>query len=202
MPPRSMGANPRPPIGPATPDAALRRAQGVFLALTIGLLLGGGMLAFLGLSRAGAVPLQPAPTPAAGGNGTGVDIFPVIVPIIGAIGLAVVVLAPRWMLRAAQTQWESRADDDAALTRVYGGFITLSTLQAAMLEGPGLLGAAAANITGNWLYLAAPLAAVVFLALLFPRTSRIHRWIDEVTGQPPTTSGAANQRQVADEEAA
>jgi hypothetical protein len=166
------------------------------LALVIGLLLGGGLLAFLGLSRAGAAPVQPAPQPFP----AGFDIFQFAVPILGALALAVVILAPSWLLRAAQTRWEARADDDAAMKRVYGGFIVLSTIQAAMLEGAGLFGAAAANITGNALYLIAPLVAVIFLTILFPRTARISRWIDEVTGHPPT--GPAIAPPAADEEAA
>lgn len=160
--------------------------------LAITLLLGGGVVAFLGLSRAGA-----GASAGAGGLGgatvpggfiatrsIGLDAFPIVVPVVGAACLAAVVLIPPFMVRSAQRRWESRADDDAATRRVYGGFVQLSVVQAALLEGPGLLGAVATYLTGNGFYLGAPLAAVVCLAVLFPRAARVARWIDEVTGRP------------------
>src|SRR6185295_67931 len=107
--------------------------------LAIGLLLGGGLMAFMGMTRANGAPASfpPPPPPAT----TGVDIFPVMVPIVGVTCLAGVVILPVMMVRAAQKRWEARADDETARHRVYSDFVSLSVLQAALLEGPGLMGA-------------------------------------------------------------
>lgn len=200
MPGRSLGAQSAgSPSTPRTPEAALRSAQAVSVMLAFMLLLGGGLMAFWGMTRASTEPSSfppPPPPPAT----TGTDIFPVMVPVVGAVCLAGVVVIPGVMVRAAQKRWEARADDEAAHHRVYSDFVSLSVLQAALLEGPGLMGSTVTYLTGNGFYLIAPAAAVVFLGVLFPRTARMERWIDEVTGHPPT--GQAAPPLHADDEAA
>lgn len=169
---------------PRSAEVALRSCQLVSLVLVIGLLIGGGVLGFLGLSRTSAAAL-PAGVAAGGSEGSGGGVsglLAIAVPALGAAALVVVLVAPIVMARAARRRWESRADDEAAMGRVYQGFVSLSVVQGAALEGPGFLGAVSTYLTGNWMLLLATLGSVVALAVLFPRAARIERWIDEVTG--------------------
>lgn len=180
---RAAGRPPAHPEPPRTAEVALRSSQLVSLILIIGLLLGGGSLGFLGLTRTeAAVPVsQPAGGGGVGGEGAS-GALTIAVPALSAAALVIVFVLPLVMVRAARRRWESRADDEAAMRRVYQGFVSLSVLQGAALEGPGFLGAVSTYLTGNWLLLLATLGSVMALALLFPRAARIERWIDEVTG--------------------
>ncbi|MDP1662315.1 MAG: hypothetical protein Q8L55_10415 [Phycisphaerales bacterium] len=170
----------RPPALPEPPrsaEVALRSSQLVSLVLVIGLLIGGGTLGFLGLTRTDAAA-QPTGTSSEGLSA----MLAVAVPALGVAALVVVFVAPMVMARAARKRWESRADDEAAMGRVYQGFVSMSVVQGAALEGPGFLGAVSTYLTGNWMLLLATLGSVVALAVLFPRAARIESWIDEVTG--------------------
>lgn len=188
-------------------DAALRQSQIITLALIIGLLLGSGVLGFMGLTNAGSASTAPStptyqpPLPAVPSSQSSLtDVFAVMVPSVWVVMLCVVVFIPGFMARSTRTLWEARADDEAAMGKVYQGFVKLSIIHAALMEGPGLLGAVAALLTGNALMLLAPLASVVVLALLFPRTSRLNRWVEEATGTLPV--GAPPTASITDDEAA
>lgn len=160
---------------PQTAEAALRSSQLVIMVLIIGLLIGGGALGFLGLTRAGAA----GGTAARGSSG---DVLTIVVVVSAVLALAIAALGPKLMLRGAQRRFESRSDDDAAMRRAYQEFMSASVLRGAALELPGLLGAVATMLTGNWLMLLATLGSVVALAATFPRGALIERWLDEVTG--------------------
>lgn len=195
-----------------TAELAVRQSQIITLTMIIGLLLGGGTLGFMGLKTLGGGGLSggtPAPStpslpppPAAQGAATLTDIFSIAVPVLWVAMLAVVVLAPGFMARSARKRWEARADDDAAMRRVYQGFSIMSILQAAMMEGPGLFGAVATLLTGNALFLLAPLGSVIVLATIFPRASRMNRWIEEATGVPPFRDAFGGAPNLPDDEAA
>lgn len=169
-------------------DAALRKVQVVGLALIIGLLLSGGLLGFWGLTKAASIANAGGtakPVSGGGPSGTGgVDPFLWLLVGVGALSLTFVVLAPGLLVKQARKQWEARADDESAMSSVYQGFLSLSVLQFAMIEGPGLLGAVVTLITGNWLMLIATGVSVLMMAALFPRRSRMERWVEEVTGAP------------------
>lgn len=168
------------PEPPRTAEAALRSSQLVSMVLIIGVLIGGGGLGFLGLKRAGAPVVQP--TGNTGMSGANGDAYTVVVLIAAALALAVAYWGPGLVMRGSQRRFESRADDEAAMARVFQGFMTASVLRGAALELPGVLGAFATMLTGNWLMLLATVGSVVALAVTFPRSASIERWIDEVTG--------------------
>jgi hypothetical protein len=193
-----------------TAELAVRQSQIITLAMIIGLLLGGGTLGFMGLKTLGGLsgtpapstPPLPPPLPAAPGAATLTEIFSIAVPVLWVVMLAIVVLVPGFLARSARKRWEARADDDAAMRRVYLGFSTMSILHAAMMEGPGLFGAVATLLTGNALFLLAPLASVIVLTALFPRASRMNRWIEEATGVPPFRDAFGGAPNLPDDEAA
>jgi hypothetical protein len=163
----------------------MRGAQIISVGLLIGLLLGSGVMGFMGLTRAGNAPAPGGVVPSgpAGSPPASSDPFVWLVIATGVCGLVLVMLLPGLLAKQARKLWEARADDEMAMRRVYQGFMSVSILQAALLEGPGLLGAVATMLTGNALLLLAPGLAVVFLAALFPRRSRFDRWVEEVTGE-------------------
>lgn len=154
----------------------------VCVALIIGLLMAGGVMGFMGLSKAGGAGATPGGAAPAGGASAASDPFVWLTIGTGFVSLLIVMLLPGLMAKQARKKWEARADDEMAMRWVYQGFVNLSILQAALLEGPGLLGAVATMLTGNTLLLLAPGLSVLFLAALFPRRSRFDRWLEEVTG--------------------
>jgi len=179
--------------GPVTADSVVRLCQVLYVVLVVGLLVGGGVLGFMGLSRAGALtplgipaaPPAPGAVPAAAapaGSGAASDIYWIVLAVSMVGTVAVCVGAGWWLKQQAAVQWSSRADDDAATARVYHGFMQRAFVRAAAVEGPGLAGAAFALITGNGLLLLATAASAVTMAALFPTGARMDRWIEEVTG--------------------
>lgn len=167
-----------------TAESVVRYCQVICIAMLVGLLTGGGVLGFMGLTRAGALTASPPPNvqPSPPAAATPTDIFPWTLLVIAVAGVVVAVLAGVLLLRQARAQWAARADDEAAMARVYRGFTTRCMVRAAALEAPGLMGAALTLLSGNWLMLLATLGSVIALTVLFPTPGRMDRWVEDVTG--------------------
>lgn len=152
----------------------LRQVQIIGIALASGLIMISAVLG--GFAFANVTQPQPA----------------LLAPLAGVVALAlpVSVLAgiaiKSSIYQQARLAW-LRQNKDAANNPVEhfeNAYTMAALLQMAMLEGLGVLGAACVLITGEMLFLAAPLAAIVGMGLVFPSEGKFQGMIDQLSRPP------------------
>ena len=82
-----------------------------------------------------------------------------------------------------RTLWQSDSSHVDLAARVHGGFMTLTILGAAMIEGVGLFGALIYLTTANAFGLVASGVTIVLLLILFPTQDKAQRFKANITGQ-------------------
>ena len=84
-------------------------------------------------------------------------------------------------LRNKYQACDSRESQEEELVK---GFLTLTLIGAAIVEGIGLFGIVITLITGTWLTIVAPAIGLMLLCLLFPSRDRYNQFASNITGQP------------------
>lgn len=152
----------------------LRQVQIIGIAVVSGLIMISAVLG--GLAYANVTQPQPA----------------LLAPLAGVVALAfpVCVLAgiaiKSSIYQQARLAW-LRENQDAASNPVEhfeNAYTRAALLQMALLEGMGVLGAVCAFVTGEVLFLAAPLAGVVGMGLVFPSEGKFRGMIEQLSRPP------------------
>ncbi|MEM1165099.1 MAG: hypothetical protein AAGI30_02280 [Planctomycetota bacterium] len=106
------------------------------------------------------------------------------VAVIGvAIGTTVAQVVIRGgVIASVRAAVEQAANPDEAVSRVGQAFTGLTIIRAAMFEGWGLFGVVSLMLTGQWVFVLAPLASVVGIASVFPTRDRFGAFLDRVLG--------------------
>lgn len=112
-------------------------------------------------------------------------LFAVLVPAMGVMILPAALLFGSLFAVAARQQWPKNREHGRAGDWLMNQFATLTIVRIAMIEGFGMLGAVALLLTSNWAFIAAPLLAVLIIALLMPSEAKIRVFIARVTGEIP-----------------
>lgn len=145
----------------------------IALALVLGVLIFTAIVVTMTLNRTGPV------------SGVSAPMFTLITIASGATTLPFAAAFGPIFAAAARRQWPARRDEPHAGDWLVNQYAVLTIIRLALAEGFGLLGAAGLMVTGRWPFLAAPLIAVVFMAVFFPTQARARAFITSVTGQVP-----------------
>ena len=108
--------------------------------------------------------------------------------LLALLGLAFAEAAAYVVLRAVflkrvREEWTGAVADETSVPGVLGAFVTLSLIGAAMAEGIGLFGTVILMLTGAWLAIIAPAAALIVIAFLFPTHGKFTSFASNVTGR-------------------
>jgi hypothetical protein len=99
------------------------------------------------------------------------------------VSIGAAVLGPRFAVARARARWEARADDASGERAIFDAFVGVSIVQAALIEGWGILGGVTLLLTGQWWALAAPVLAVaLILTRAVPTRDRLMEFAYNVTG--------------------
>lgn len=109
--------------------------------------------------------------------------FAIVVPGLFVATLAASIVVGRALQTQARQQWDATSPPKDAVTFVMPKFEVQSILRGALLEGPGLFGAVATMLTGEYLFLVVPGLSLLGLAATFPTRDRVRDFVDRVTGQ-------------------
>lgn len=150
----------------------LRQAQiicGAFVAglVTVSVVLGG-------LAYAGVASVTPALLP----------------PLAGAVALALPasvllgIAIKASVQQQARLDWLRERDEGDPMARFEGVYGRGTIVQAALLEGFGVLGPVCAFVTGQMLFMASPLIAILGIGLIFPTEGKFRSMVDRLTRPP------------------
>ncbi len=157
----------------------LRTIQVIGAALVAGILV---MTATMGaVAYARTAPAAPALlAPLAGAAA-------LAIPVCVLLGIAV----KASMLQQARTAWlrgeyggVRPGPDGGAVTTFEEAYVRGTLIQMAAIEGFGLLGAVCALVTGQLLFLASPLLAVIGIGLIFPTEAKFRATVERCTRPP------------------
>lgn len=122
----------------------------------------------------------PAPTPDPAATGSDMNLIFAVMLGAGALSMlpATVFILPLMRKKAGVAAADAASDEDpdAPKLAAIGPYTTALLLRAAMVEGLGLLGAVAALLTENLLFLIAPAAAVAIIGAFFPTKAKFERF--------------------------
>ncbi len=175
-----MPAHPRSRNSPTSLPAAMLTLKILHLAFMAGIGLFSIVVVVLQMTGSSPAPAAPA-DPAA----TGSDMNLIFAVMLGAGALsllpATVFILPAMRKKAgvAAADAASDQDPDAPKLAAIGLYTTALLLRAAMVEGLGLLGAVAALLTENLLFLIAPVAAIAIIGAYFPTKAKFERFYTE-----------------------
>lgn len=102
--------------------------------------------------------------------------------MLGALGAGSVVayfVHGRSCVKKAKEAWKARTSDDDGRDAVARVLMTTTILKGALVEGPGLFGAVLILLTGSLAAIAAPIVALVLLAIMLPVRSRFETLLAE-----------------------
>jgi hypothetical protein len=167
MPPRGQQS----PMLPEPAARRLRVLQVLVGALMMGLLSASVVMALLVVI--GHRPASPGLAPT----------FAFIVPGLFVTTLVVSVLVGRVLATQARQQWEGTPEPKDAALFAMPKFEVRAIFRGALLEGPGLFGAVATLLTGEFLFLIVPGLSLIGLAAMFPTRDRVLDFVDQVTGR-------------------
>lgn len=127
----------------------------------------------------------PAPTPDPAATGPDMDLIFAVMLGAGALSLLPVAMfiLPVMRKKAGIAAADASADSDPVAPKLaaIGPYTTALLLRAAMVEGLGLLGAVAALLTENLLFLIAPGLAIAIIIAFFPTRAKFERfYIDAI----------------------
>lgn len=106
----------------------------------------------------------------------------VLYAALGALGAGCLVayfVFGAWCTTKAKAAWQARTSDDDGNDAIARLLMTTTILRAALVEGPGLFGAVLILLTGSLATIAAPVVALVLLAMLLPARSRLETLLAE-----------------------
>lgn len=174
--------SPTPPTGPQPTNLrnAMLTLKILHLAFMAGLVLFSIVVFFLPLGA--QAPSPSAPPPPAPDPDDMEMIFAILLGAwaILAIPASLFILpAMRKQAGIAAADSASDADPDAPRLAAIGPYTTALLLRAALVEGGGLFGAVIALITGQMLFLIAPLAAAAIIGAYFPTRAKFERFYTE-----------------------
>lgn len=109
--------------------------------------------------------------------------FAMIVPGLFLTTFVVSVVAGRALTSQARQQWETTSPPKDAAFFALPKYEVLVILRGALLEGPGLCGAVATMLTGEYMFLIVPGLSLMGLAATFPTEDRLLDFVDRVTGR-------------------
>ena len=126
-----------------------------------------------GLTFAGVVPTTSALTPPMAGFAA------LAFPASVLLGIAV----RSSMLQRARLSWlrDDLTKTEASVDRFEDAYARASLVQAATLNGFGLLGAVSALLTGVLLFFVAPAVAILGIGLVYPTASKFRMLTDRLT---------------------
>lgn len=145
------------------PSRSVPQAQAVYAALMLGTLSAAGAMAAVRLSSAAAAPQ------AAQAGMWGV----ILSAITGACLIAALVVPSRFVARARR---ESSATGSVNPDSFVFPYTTAVIVRGALLESPGLFGAVAFLITGEWWTLGSTGLALLLMAATFPSRAGLERF--------------------------
>lgn len=145
----------------------------IAFALIAGVLIFSGIAAYMTLSAAGPAQSKSA------------SLLALITAALALTSIPFAFAAGPALTAAARAQWPARRDDPRAGDWLLNQFAILTIMRLAMIEAVGLLGAVGLLLTGQWLFLAAPAAAVILMTLFIPTQDKARAFITRVTGQVP-----------------
>lgn len=175
-----MPNHPRSRNSPTTVPAAMLTLKILHLAFMAGLVL--FSIVVLVLPLGGSAPSPSAPQPPETDSDSMELMFGVILGAwaVFAIPASLFILpAMRKKAGIAAADAHSDAEPDAAKLAAIGFYTTGLLLRSALIEGWGLFGAVVALITGEMLFLIAPILAVAIIGAYFPTRAKFERFYTE-----------------------
>ncbi|MEK6703445.1 MAG: hypothetical protein AABZ53_14385 [Planctomycetota bacterium] len=128
-------------------------------------------------------PISPTTTP---GSSPGAAKPPLpetaLYVFLGALGVGCVLayfVQSGMCVKKSKELWNARTSDDEGHDAVARALMTTTILKAALVEGPGLFGAVLILLTGSLIGLAAPIVALLLLAVMLPARSRLESLMAE-----------------------
>ena len=175
--------SPVPPTGPRPTNmrAAMFTLKILHLAFIAGLLMFSIVVLFLPISTPAPTPAPGSPAPAS--NTTDMEgMFAIMLGVWGVFAIpASAFFLPMMRKKAgiAAADAATETDPDAPKIAAIGPYTTGLLLRSALVEGWGLFGAVCALLTGNFLFLIAPLLAAAIIGAYFPTRAKFERFYTE-----------------------
>lgn len=175
-----MPDHPRSTNSQMTLPNAMLTLKLMYSAFIVGLMAFAIIVLVLQLNSAPPSPSAPPPPDA---DADGMDLmFGVLVGAWAIFVLpASLFFLPAMRKSAGIAAADAHSDDepDAAKLAAIGPYTTALLLRAALVEGWGLFSTVAALLTGNMLFLIAPVLAVAILGAFFPTRAKFERYYTE-----------------------
>ena len=172
--------SPVPPTGPTPTNlrAAMFTLKILHLAFIAGLLMFAIVVVFVPISTPTPPATPGSPTPST--SPTDMEgLFAIMLGLWGIVSIpASAFLLPMQLKKAglAAADAASDTDPDAPKLAAIAPYTTGLLLRSALIEGWGLFGAVCAFLTGNLLFLIAPLLAAAIIGAYFPTRAKFERF--------------------------
>ena len=175
--------SPMPPTGPRPTNlaGAMLTIKILHLAFMAGLLLFSAVVIFVPISTTTPAPAPGSPPAPSGAQ----DMEGLFAVMLGAWALltlpatAFILPAMRKKAGLAAADAAGDPDPDAPKIAAIAHYTTALLLRAALAEGWGLFGAVAALLTGNLLFLIAPVLAAMIIGVYFPTRSKFEAFYSQ-----------------------